>query len=79
MPRPELTSGIDVDPFVELALVRHSVEPAALNVSEAGLVQRAWLLFTDSVPQTLPQAVSPSILWPKGKMRSSVSRTKVQK
>ena len=56
-----LTSVVDMNPLVELALIRHGVEVAALDVSEAGLVGGAGVRVADLITSALPQAVLSSM------------------
>ena len=59
-----LTSVIDMHPLVELSLVRHGVEMAALHVPEGGQVAGAGLFVADAISAALTQAVLPTVLRP---------------
>lgn len=74
-----LTSIVDMNPLVELALIRHGVEVAALDVSEAGLVRWAGVCVADLKAPALPDAVLPPIPRPEagdtavGRVRKDVA------
>lgn len=58
-----MTSVDDGFPLVESALVRYSVEVAALGVSEGRRAGGTGCRVADPVPPPLPQTVLPPVLW----------------